>query len=44
LALGVADREVGFSLAVGGAYDVGGLVDAALELAWYLVKIVFLLS
>jgi hypothetical protein len=44
LALGVADREVGFGLTVGCADDVGGLVDTTLELAWYLVRIFFLLS
>lgn len=44
LALGVADGQVGFSLAVGCADDVGGLVDTTLELACYLVKIVFFLS
>jgi hypothetical protein len=44
LALGVADREIGFGLTVGCADDVGGLVDTTLELAWYLVRIFFLLS
>lgn len=32
LALGIADGEISFGLAVGGANDVGGLVNAALEL------------
>jgi hypothetical protein len=34
LTLGVANGEVCFSLAVGGADDIGGLVDTALELAF----------
>jgi hypothetical protein len=44
LALGVADREVGFGLTVGCADDVGGLVDTTLEFAFYLVNIGFLLG
>lgn len=34
LTLGVANGEVGLSLTVGGADDVGGLIDATLELSW----------